>query len=131
VQTELSGGILEEQLQALREIFPNASIQSVGGGPSLVTVPDVSLPSGWNQLSTTVYFLAPAGFPMAKPDCFWADASLRLTTGAMPQNSGMTPIPGLAQPQVWFSWHLQTWNPVSDSLITFVRVVQDRFLRRN
>lgn len=131
MSTAVSGGILEEQLRSLTSVFPGASLLPADGGASLIVVPNVALPSGWSQPSTTVYFLAPAGFPMARPDCFWADASLRLASGGIPQNGGISPIPGRGEPLLWFSWHLQSWNPVADSLLTFLRVIQNRFLQKN
>jgi hypothetical protein len=131
VSTDVNGGVLEYQLCALRKLFPNATIKTVDGGAVLVTVPEVPLPDGWNQKITTVRFLAPVGFPLARPDCFWADPALRLVTGAMPQNGGMSAVPGLSDPHTWFSWHLQSWDPLTDSLLTFVRVIQNRFLLKN
>jgi hypothetical protein len=131
MSTQLSVGVLEEQLAALRKLFPRASVESAEGGAVLVTIPDVPLPPGWSQASTTVRFLAPAGYPMARPDCFWADASLRLANGGNPQNGSPNPIPGRAEPQMWFSWHLQSWNPVTDTLVTFLRAIQRRFSMKN
>lgn len=125
-----AGGVLDVHLEQLQRVFPRATVRLVDGGASLVTVPDVVLPSGWNQQTTTVYFHAPAGYPMAKPDCFWADATLRLAGGNMPQSSGMSVCNGMPGQLTWFSWHVN-WNPVTDTLLTYVRVIQDRFLKRN
>lgn len=129
--SQMAGGVIDAHLEQLRKFFPKASARLVGDGVTLVTVPDVVLPAGWNQDTTTVYFLAPSGYPMAKPDCFWADATLRLASGAMPQSSGMNPPTGIAQHLTWFSWHVGNWNPVTDTLLTYVRVIQDRFVKRN
>lgn len=129
--SELSAGVLDEQLATLREMFPQASMENAEGGAVLITVPDVPLPPGWNQTATTVRFLAPAGYPMARPDCFWTDPSVRLASGGMPQNGGLNSIPGRTDQHMWFSWHLQAWNPLSDSLVTFLRVIQTRFLMQN
>lgn len=125
-------GPVEAQLEAVRASFPGASAARRGDGTVLVTVPDVPLPPGWNAASTAIFFLAPAGYPAAQPDCFWADASLRLASGMMPQASNMTPIPGEANPRLWFSWHLTGgWNPMRDSLLSYVRTIQGRFARGN
>lgn len=131
MSTQLSAGVLEEQLAALRKLFPKASMENADGGAVLVIIPDVPLPPGWNLTSTTVRFLAPAGYPMAKPDCFWADASLRLASGGNPQNGNLNQIPGRADLHMWFSWHLQSWNPVNDTLVTFLRAIQRRFSMKN
>jgi hypothetical protein len=127
----MAGSVLDAQMEQLRRAYPNASMNLVDGGLALVTVPGVELPEGWSQKVTTVWFHAPVGYPMAKPDCFWADSTLRLAGGGMPQSSGINAPAGYAQPLTWFSWHVQPWNPVGDTLLTYVRVIRDRFLKRN
>ena len=97
-------------------------------GSCLVTVPNVVLPAGWTPNTVTVRVIAPVGFPTAKPDCFWTDFNLRLDGGRMPQNSGQSPLPNGPNPLLWFSWHLQKWDPNTDSLLTYLRVIENRFL---
>lgn len=118
---------VEQQFECLKVQFGNASIQSLPNGTFLVTIPALILPAGWNNALTTVKFVIPVGYPLAKPDCFWVDAGLRLASGATPQNTGSNPIPGAAGPQLWFSWHVATWSPSRDTLLTYVRVIQNRF----
>lgn len=126
-------GPAEAQLEAIRSIFPAASAEPRADGAVLITVPDVPLPPGWNRPTTTIYFMAPSGYPAAQPDCFWADASLRLANGGMPHATNIMPIPGDATPRVWFSWHLTggCWNPLRDTLLSYVRTIQGRFARGN
>lgn len=77
--------------------------------------------------TTAVRLIVPLGYPMARPDCFWADASLRLAGGGMPQNSAPTPVPETAEPALWFSWHLtQPWDPARDNLLTWLAVIVGR-----
>src|ERR1700730_10355982 len=100
-------------------------------GSYLITVPAVDIGPGWVERSVTVLFVAPAGYPAARPDCFWVDpCGLRLAGGATPQNTNdSNAIPGDDVPgrrTTWFSWHLQTWNPNTDSLLTFFNVVMNR-----
>jgi hypothetical protein len=63
---------------------------------------------------------------MSKLDCFWTDPDLRVGAGGVPQNSGQNPIPEVGTPQLWFSWHTQSWNPNVDSLLTYFRVIERR-----
>ena len=77
--------------------------------------------------TSPVWFVVPVGYPAAQPDCFWASAELRLSSGAAPSNSGEQIIPGLQQPALWFSWHLTTWRPAHDDLTTYARFIQRRF----
>lgn len=131
MSTTVTDDLVEAQLAALRQMHPDADVRSRGDGTSLVVVPAVELPAGWNQTETGIAFLIPVGFPMAQPDCFWADGSLRLAGDGMPHASNISPVPGEAEPRLWFSWHLATWNPVTDSLLTYVRVIRNRFARGN
>ena len=64
---------------------------------------------------------------MARPDCFWADSGLRLANGSLPQASNVQAIPETGDTGLWFSWHVQHWDPNRDSLITYIQVIRSRF----
>lgn len=117
---------LQEQFEILKSEFPQATLQPLPSGAALVTLPEFPLLSGWSQTRTTIKFLAPVGYPFAKPDCFWADKDLRPQTQAMPQNAGFNPIPEVPGEHLWFSWHVGQWNPNRDNLSTFVHVIEAR-----
>jgi hypothetical protein len=117
---------LEQQFELLRKSYPNAILEMLPSGAALVTVPEIELPRGWSQPRTTVKFLAPVGYPLARPDCFWADTELRLEGGAMPNATNLTPIPDVNVPQLWFSWHVGQWNPNRDGLLSYFRVILER-----
>lgn len=117
---------LERQLQALKEAFADSSFTLLPTGATLIVVPKMTLPDGWSSASTSIRFLAPVGYPFATPDCFWADDDLRLKSGAQPQASNVQNIPGTTETGLWFSWHLQTWNPNRDSLISFLHAILRR-----
>jgi Prokaryotic E2 family E len=116
-----------EQLQQLAAACPGAGWKQVGDGSHVITIPDVELPEGWNAKKTTVRFLAPVGYPVSKPDCFWADPTLRLNSGAIPANTGQNHLPDGSSPQLWFSWHVQRWSPNFDTLLTYFRTIKNRF----
>ena len=118
---------LDAQLDDLRLPFSQVKATALPGGTVLIELPNVPLPAGWNQTHTTVYFLVPNGYPMATPDCFWTDGTLRLADGAMPMNSGANALPGMEhQHTLWFSWHVRSWNPAQDDLLTYFRVIENR-----
>ena len=117
---------VEGQMQDLRRVYPEALTKPLSDGTMLVTLVGVQLPTGWNQPTTTVNFVVPTGYPVAQPDCFFADIGLRLANGAMPQSSGLNTLPGTNESRLWFSWHVASWNPVADSLLTYLRVIQRR-----
>ena len=123
----LKMGLLENQIAELQQDYALATLQPLPSGAALVTVPSIELPTGWSKPTTTVRFVVPAGFPHAQPDCFWADADLRLQGQGMPQNSGPNQIPEYGGTFLWFSWHLaHPWNPNQDTLRTWVAVIMRR-----
>lgn len=118
---------VEQQLATLRESYSTASGHPLPDGSFAVVVPEIPLPDGWNATTTTVRFLAPVGYPVSRPDCFWADANLGLKNGQPPQNTGRNPMPHDVSPYLWFSWHVQNWSPNADTLTTFLNVIRKRF----
>jgi Prokaryotic E2 family E len=119
--------VFEEQFAALLGEFPGAAFAMVPDGSYTVTIPDFPLPNGWSAGTTTVRFIAPVGYPMSRPDCFWSDPALRLAGGGVPQNTGANPMPNGPAPLLWFSWHVSTWSPNADTLRTYVHVINKRF----
>lgn len=120
--------VIELQFLAIKERdrFGAATLTRHGSGAAVVTVPDIELPPGWNKPRTTVYFIAPVGYPMAKPDCFWADPDLRLASGSMPASSGHNAGEGVPPGSVWFSWHANTWNANKDTLLGYLGMIVGR-----
>ncbi len=118
----------EQQFEILKAEIQNVNHRKLSSGAVLITIPVFKLPPGWSLNETEIYFIAPAGFPFAKPDCFWANPGLKLKNGGMPKNAQLQKIPEVneLQPQMWFSWHVSQWNPSYDNLSTFVHVIQAR-----
>lgn len=131
--------MIDEQFKRLCDRVGAKSPNSVvtktdmGNGGFLITVTEVNIGPGWNRDKATVLFVAPPGYPSAAPDCFWVEpGALRLESGATPNasNDG-NPIPGDTVPArftTWFSWHVQAWNPNSDSLLGYYQRILDRLL---
>ena len=117
---------VEEQFEILRRSETGATHQKLADGSYLITINGVKLRAGWSKSEVQVKFLAPVGYPFAKPDCFWADFDLRLANGNPPMNSGFNPIPHIGSTHLWFSWHVATWNPNSDNLLTYFNVIKRR-----
>jgi len=105
--------------------YPEATWMALPQGGVVVTVPGIPL-QGWSKPNTTVYFVLPLGYPAAKPDCFYVDADVRLPSGALPHASGMQQVPGLNINALWFSWHVEAWNPNSGSALTWMGVIRQR-----
>lgn len=122
-------GLLDEQLSVLQIEYAGAEKHPLPDGSHVITVPGISLPEGWSTSNTTAKFLVLAAYPHAKPDCFWVDPSLRLKSGAQPQNTNTQQIPGTSHTWLWFSWHATQWNPNRDTLTTYVNVIRERLKR--
>lgn len=117
----------EEQIQQLVDQFPGTSWLKNPDGSYVVTIPDVKLPTGWNAKETTVRFVLPVGYPISRPDCFWTNPELRLASGSIPQNTGNNQLPGSPTALLWFSWHVTKWSPNHDTVLTYFRVIMNRF----
>ena len=120
------------ELQGYLQEFKHqtAEIQRRADGSYLITIKGVDLSDGWNYRTVDIFFIAPPGYPAAKPDCFWVSPRLRLSNGAIPQNANEgTPLPydlTPTRPLTWFSWHLQMWDPNRDRLDRFYRAIVQR-----
>ena len=124
--------ILDEHFAKLQEAmagrkFGRAELTDIGNGTALVKLADFVLPPGWNSRTTTVYFLVPAGYPVARPDNFWTDRNLSLASGAPPANTGTNQLPGVPQGLLLFSWHPNVWDPNRDTLVNYVGMIWSRF----
>jgi hypothetical protein len=117
---------LEQQFEILRNCRADTTLQRLPDGSHLVIVPDVALPTGWSKPVVNVEFVAPVGYPLARPDCFWTDSDLRLCNGNVPKNTGGNPIPHIGPGHLWFSWHVASWNPNVDNLLTYLNVIKRR-----
>jgi hypothetical protein len=106
--------------------FPRAELEWRADGSGLVLLPKLHLEAGWSANSTDTWFVIPVGYPAAMPDCFWVEPNITLAAGVAPANSGVQPIGGSGPVGLWFSWHLQSWTPGSDDLITYVRFIESR-----
>jgi hypothetical protein len=119
----------EQHLQDLQNVCPGTTAARLPSGAHLITITNYTVPPGWNRQSVTILFVAPPAYPAAQPDCFWVEpGGVRLANGTTPQGSNdSNPIPEIGPRGTWFSWHLQHWNPNRDSLLSYFKVIEQRF----
>lgn len=122
---------IEHQIHDLMQQYPDAVATLQPSGGYVIEVRRYHLPPGWNRSFVTVVFFAPPGYPAAQPDCFWVESEepgpIRLANGATPEGSNdSNPIPGVGPRGTWFSWHLQSWNPNRDTLVSYFNVIKQR-----
>ena len=141
---------IEKGMETLRSKWPQAHHEKADHGAHLIIVPAFLLPPGYNCTIATVLFVAPPGFPAAQPDHFFTHTGpdeleldppvLELRSDSdgswmerywKPKctNSHNTP-PGFPQWHgeglLWWSWHLQHWDPNRDTLMTYMNVIRSR-----
>jgi hypothetical protein len=127
---------IESGLARLKTRWPQSHAVPGQHGYFLIVVPGVLLPRGYRETICTVLFVAPPGFPAACPDHFYTDIEIRLQNGEIPKAAlPAHPVHGGNFPKrlwpqwegcMWWSWHLQMWNPNQSSLYTFMKVIQQR-----
>jgi len=105
-----------------------AACTALPSGAHLVEIRGYRLSADWSQREVTITFVAPPGYPSAQPDCFWVSPTgIRLRDGRTPQNTNdANPVPEAGPKGTWFSWHVQSWNPNRDSLITYFNIIKGR-----
>lgn len=119
--------IVERHFEELLANRPGATIVANGDGSHTIKVPNLAIPSGWNRDCVAVAFVAPTGYPLASPDCFWTEPGLALSHGGVPLNTGQTPGPGVEVGWLWFSWHPACWNANDSNMETYLNIIRRRF----
>lgn len=114
--------VLAAHFAKVKAHYEGAFLQLFNSGAALVTVPGCGLPAGWSSEQATVRFIAPNGYPVSAPDCFWAEPNLRISSG-LPRNSQLDyAIPEAGIAGHWFSWHIESgkWSPNNHDLLTWL-----------
>lgn len=78
----------------------------------------------WTPAKTDLLIMAHPTYPNAKLDMFWVDPPLSLKSKKSP--NAVTPDTQCGKNWQRFSWHVKSWNPAHDSLITYLHTVNDR-----
>lgn len=129
-------GLIHDGIERLRTKWPQSHYCPGKHGDYLIIVPGVLLPKGYRETICTILFIVPPGFPGARPDHFFTDIEIRLASGAIPKATVIAHPEGRGNfchpswPQwsrsMWWSWHLQMWNPNRDGLYTYMKVITQR-----
>ena len=82
----------------------------------------------WDRNKTDLLIITHSTYPNAKMDMFWVNPPISLKSGKKAQATDTTEDK-LGINWLRFSWHVQSWNPGKDNLITYLDVVNDRLRR--
>ena len=83
----------------------------------------------WSRDLVDLLVIAHPSYPNPKMDMFWVDPTITLKNGTQP-NAANTSESKFGRTWQRFSWHVSSWNPAHDNLITYLEVVNHR-LRQN
>ena len=115
--------VLAGHFERFKARYTSATLTELPSGAALISVPSCGLPSGWSAQEVTLRFIAPNGYPVAAPDCFWVDPNLNVNGGSLPKSSATNnQIPETAVLCHWFSWHVEGghWLPNLHDLLTWM-----------
>lgn len=120
---------LVTHFERVKTRYLSATLTNLPSGAALISVPSCGLPTGWPVQEVTLRFIAPNGYPMAAPDCFWVEPNLSLASGALPKSSNINnKIPETDIAGHWFSWHVGQghWSANQHDLITWINLCLKR-----
>jgi hypothetical protein len=115
---------VERQFADVRKRHKLARIVTGVDGQTVVRIPAVKLSPGWNQEFADITFIVPIGYPHVAPDCFYTESVLRLASGQEPANSNVQAV--FDGQYRWFSWHVKSWSPKTDTLDAYARFCERR-----
>lgn len=115
--------ILEES--KLIEVAGNKIEVVEAEGMICILIREFLLPRKFNKAITSLLIMLPLSYPNGRPDMFWIDSDILLSNGAVPQSADLIETHINRQ---WrrFSWHLSTWNPSTDNILTYLEFIKTR-----
>lgn len=116
---------IEEQVKKLQDKFDFVEFVKRTENQGTIKIRNFELPNGWNKEVADIQFEVPVGFPCACPVDFLSDKELRLSSNLNPRNTQIEEFDG--KKYLKFYWRVQKWSPNYDTLLTYARVIQNRF----
>jgi hypothetical protein len=125
----MTSPVLAAHFERLKARYPSATLIDLPSGAALISVPSCGLPPGWSQPAVTLKFIAPNGYAVAAPDCFWVEPNLTVNGAILPRSSAINhQIPETTIPAHYFSWHVEKghWLPNQHDLLTWTSMCLKR-----
>lgn len=118
--------VVTEQIERVRQDYSDLVVTQRSDGTIDLEIPAFELPAGWTKPQTSVMVTVPIGYPDNKPQGFYADPDLKLTSG---QQAGGLGGPELINSRNWarFCWNSDQWDPHRDGLRKYVKIMLSRF----
>ena len=98
-------------------------------GMANVEIAKYPINSGYyNEAVVNLLLRLPLSYPNGKPDMFWLDDDFVLKDGKVPKSAEHMEH-WLGRNRRRFSWHLSSWNPGVDNLVTYLEFVNTRLAK--
>ena len=120
---------LDEEVRALCEGGLTATLSEADGMANVLIANYPIRPRHYNKTSIELLLRLPLSYPNGKPDMFWADEDFVLKGGGVPKGADQFET-HLGKRRRRFSWHLSSWNPGIDNLLTFLEFVENRLAKQ-
>lgn len=120
---------LVEEVQALCEGGLTATLSEVDGMANVLILNYPVRLRHYNKTTIELLLRLPLSYPNGKPDMFWTDEDFRLKSGSAPKSADQIET-HLGKRRRRFSWHLSSWNPWTDNLLTFLEFVENRLAKQ-
>ena len=114
--------MLQEHIEKLRRRF---AVDVFGDSEICIVLRDYPIPASiWDRDKADLLVVAHPTYPNARMDMFWVDPPISLKNG----NAACATSTDSQCGRTWqrFSWHVASWNPAHDNLITYLDVVNRR-----
>lgn len=118
--------LLEEHIGVLRQA--GYDVEAIPGATIGIIIKSYPIPPDiWNEPHADLLIITHPTYPNATIDMFWLDPPISLRRGVPANATTMEMQFG----REWqrFSWHVGSWNPAHDNLLTYLKVVDHRLSR--
>ena len=119
---------LIEEVRALCEEGLTASLSEADGVANVLII-NYPVRSRYNKATIELLLRFPLSYTNGKPDMFWTDEDFVLKSGGTPKSADQFET-YLGKRRRRFSWHLSSWNPGVDNLVTFLEFVENRLAKK-
>lgn len=105
------------------------AILTEADGMANVEIVKYTVSSGhYNKETIDLLLRLPFSYPNGKPDMFWVDENFVLKDGKVPKAAEVIET-WLGKRRRRFSWHLSSWNPGADNLLTYLEFINNRLAK--
>jgi len=119
---------LIEEVKALCEGGLTATLTESDGMANIEIIKYPVSFGHYNKQTVDLLLRLPFSYPNGKPDMFWVDEDFILKDGKVPKAAEVIET-WLGKRRRRFSWHLSSWNPGADNLLTYLEFINNRLAK--